>query len=448
MARKQGGTVLEVREDSLAAYLGLEAGDRIVAVNGRTLRDELDFRFLTSDEELTLLIRKKNGEEQAFEVDKDPEEPVGVTFVHPIFDNVKTCKNNCKFCFVRQIPKEMRKGLHVRDDDYRMSFLYGNFISLTNLTPEDWDRLLEQRLSPLRVSVHTTDPALRQELMRNPEAALIMENLRRLSGMGIQLHAQIVLLKGVNDGEHLLRTLGDLDSLGPNMVSVGVVPAVYTRYREVPPSPGIDPSWAGETLDLIEDYARVRLERTGDAWVHAADEFYITAGREFPPHEYYGEMHQFENGIGVVPEFRHALPRAKAMMEGLLPLDDAGSRACVDRAIAVTGLMAADEVQKAVGYLGLSSRISICPVKNVFYGDSVTVSGLLTGQDIASSVLGFVRRDQSRYNALLVPAVSLFEGRFLDNMELDGLAQATGMTALSVEPSPEGLAKVFSTGGK
>jgi putative radical SAM enzyme (TIGR03279 family) len=238
--------VQDVSEGSLAAYLELEPGDRIVAVNGRTLRDELDFRFLTSEEDLTILIRKRNGEEQAFEVDKDPDEPFGVTFVQPIFDRIKECANNCKFCFVRQIPKEMRRTLHVRDDDYRMSFLYGNFISLTNLTEEDWQRLEEQRLSPLRVSVHTTDPALRQELMRNPKAADVMEHLRRLSGMGIRLHAQIVLLKGINDGENLVRTLRDLESLGPNMVSVGVVPAVYTKYRENPPSPPIDPAWAGK----------------------------------------------------------------------------------------------------------------------------------------------------------------------------------------------------------
>ena len=163
MARKESGIVQDVSEGSLAAYLELEPGDRIVAVNGRTLRDELDFRFLTSEEDLTILIRKRNGEEQAFEVDKDPDEPFGVTFVQPIFDRIKECANNCKFCFVRQIPKEMRRTLHVRDDDYRMSFLYGNFISLTNLTEEDWQMLDEQRLSPLRVSADTTDPALRRE---------------------------------------------------------------------------------------------------------------------------------------------------------------------------------------------------------------------------------------------------------------------------------------------
>jgi len=449
MARKEGGIVREVSEDSLAAFLEIEPGDRIVSVNGRTLRDELDFRFLTSEEDLTLVIRKRSGEEQAFQVEKDPDEPLGVTFVHPIFDRIKECANNCKFCFVRQIPKEMRRTLHVRDDDYRMSFLYGNFISLTNLTEEDWQRLEEQRLSPLRVSVHTTDPALRQELMRNPKASDIMEHLRRLADMGIRLHAQIVLLKGINDGHNLLRTLRDLESLGPNMVSVGVVPAVYTKYRVKPPSPPIEPEWAGETLDLIENYASGVKERTGDAWVHAADEFYIVAGREFPPYEYYGEFHQYENGIGIVPEFRNGLPRAKAILEGKAPgLSTEALRAGAGRAIAVTGMISAVEIENAVRYLGLEGRVAVCPVRNVFYGDTVTVTGLLTGQDIAAAALALMRQHPGRYDTLLVPGIALFEGRFLDNMKLDDLAGITGLAAIPVEPSPEGLARVFAAGDK
>jgi putative radical SAM enzyme (TIGR03279 family) len=367
MAGKPGGLVLGVREDSLAAYLGIGPGDRIVKVNGHDLRDELDFRFLCSDQDLSMVVRKKDGTTEAFEIEKDPDEAVGVTFAQPIFDRVKTCSNNCSFCFVRQIPKEMRKGLHVRDDDYRMSFLYGNFISLTNLTQEDWRRLEEQRLSPLRISVHTTDPTLRQELMGNPEAARVMDHLRRLTGIGIRLHVQIVLLRGVNDGERLARTLADLESLGEYVVSVGVVPAVYTRYRPAPPSPRIDPVWAGETLDLIENYARGAKGRLGEPWVHAADEFYIVAGREFPPYEYYGEFNQYENGIGVIPEWRHDLPLAKAAQ--------VGSLLGVGRAVAATGLMAADEVSKAIEFLGLSDKVSVCPVPNVFYGDAVTVLG-------------------------------------------------------------------------
>ncbi len=477
MARKGGGTILFVSDGSLASYLGIEPGDRIISVNGRELRDELDFRFLTADEEFSFEVCKKDGKVEAYEVDKDPGEPVGVTFAQPIFDGIKVCQNNCKFCFVRQIPKEMRKTLHLRDDDYRMSFLYGNFISLTNLTGEDWQRIEEQRLSPLRVSVHTTDPSLRQELMGNRRAANVMEHLGRLVQLGIRVHVQIVLLRGINDGDNLGRTLSDLLSLGENLVSVGIVPAVYTRYRTAPPSVGIDPSWAGESLDLIEHYAHGVVEQRGEPWVHAADEFYLVAGRAFPPYEYYGEFHQYENGIGIVPEFRHRLPEAKGMLYGLrktrpsalrqahgcytspaLPTGereavsrdgvDDGKFPVVNRAIAVTGLLASGEVQSAVDYLGLSDRISVCPVKNVFYGETVTVSGLMTGQDIASSALSYMRRNPGKYDALLVPSVAVFEERFLDNMYLSVLSEVTGLTAISVEPSPQALAGVFTTVGK
>jgi putative radical SAM enzyme (TIGR03279 family) len=439
MARKQGGLVSAVIEGSLAAHLGIEIGDRIISVNGRGLRDELDFRFYSAEEDLALLVRKRNGTEQAFEIEKDPGEPVGVTFGEPIFDRVKTCNNNCTFCFVRQIPKGMRKPLHQRDDDYRMSFLYGNFISLTNLTEDDWRRLEEQRLSPLRISVHTTDPALRQELMGNPEAGRVMEHLRRLSGLGIHMHAQIVLLKGINDGDRLWRTLMDLDSLGDSMVSVGVVPAVYTRYRTEPPSPGTDRAWAGETLDLIEEYARGAGARRGNPWVYGADEFYLTAVREFPPYEYYGEFHQYENGIGVVVEFRRGMERATQLATGGRPRP-------VGRAIAVTGTMAAGELRKVVESLGLGDRVLVCAVPNVFFGEAVTVAGLLTGQDIAAAVLACTRDGKERYDAVLVPSVALHEGRFLDNLELNGLSSVTGIPALPVEPSAESLVRVFYTG--
>jgi NifB/MoaA-like Fe-S oxidoreductase len=193
-----------------------------------------------------------------------------------------------------------------------------------------------------------------------------------------------------------------------------------------------------ETLDLIENYASGVRERTGDAWVHAADEFYIVAGREFPPYEYYGEFHQYENGIGIVPEFRNGLPRAKAILEGkaLRP----------GRAIAVTGMISAAEIQNAVRYLGLEDRVSVCPVRNVFYGDTVTVTGLLTGQDIAAAALALMREHPGQYNALMVPGIALFEGKFLDDMKLDDLANVTGLAAIPVEPSPEGLARVIAAG--
>lgn len=453
MAPRQGGLVRRVEDGSLAAYLGIEPGDRIVSVNGKKLRDEMDFRFFTADDEFSLTLRKKDGREEAYEVDKDPGEPLGVSFLDPIFDRTKTCKNNCVFCFVRQIPKEMRKSLHVRDDDYRMSFLYGNFLSLTNLSPEDWERLEEQRISPLRVSVHTTDPELRQRLMANPEAARVMEHLMRLAGLGIRLHAQLVLLRGLNDGQALARTLSDLDSLEESMVSVGVVPAVYTRYRRSPPSPEADPAWAGETLELIEDYAAGARKRRGSHWVYGADELYLMSGRPFPPYEYYGDFHQYENGIGIVPDFRRCLEaelRERDTAPGGRDAAPDGKGSAPDgkrrRAIAVTGEMAEAEVTEAVRAMGLDDLISVCPVKNAFFGKSVTAAGLLTGQDIISAVLRrWRRRDLRTFQVLAVPDVALFNGVFLDNCTLDDISCATGVETVAVKPLPASLRQIAAS---
>ena len=438
MGRQRGGVISEVERGSLGEHLGLQPGDRVISINGKILRDELDFRFYVSDENVALRTETRDGKEREFLVDKDADDLMGLTFQEPIFDEMKTCKNHCTFCFVRQIPKEMRESLHVRDDDYRMSFLYGNFVSLTNLTEEDWERLSEQRLSPMRVSVHSTEASIRQGLMRNPDAGKIMEHLKRLKDIGIWLHAQIVLLRGQNDGESLSRTLRELDSLGEQMVSVGVVPAIYTKYRRVLPSPKIDPLWARETLDLIENYAEETYERRDDHWVYGADELYYLAGRKFPAYDYYGEFHQYDNGIGMVSDFRYALSELK---NSLRPLASKRDR----RAIAITGEMAKDEIQRAVLELDLGSLVTVCPVPNSFFGDSVTCSGLLTGQDIVSSVLAVFRNEggAARYDEVLVPSISLFQGSFLDNMTLNDIERSTGVKATEVEPSPRGLCRAL-----
>ena len=447
-----------MEQGSIAAGLGLLRGDKILSVNGRTLRDEIDFRFYSADEQISVLVRKRDGQEIVFDIEKDPGEPIGVSFAEPIFDRVKTCRNRCVFCFLCQLPKGMRRQLYLRDDDYRMSFLFGNFVTLTNLTEEDWERLREQRLSPLRVSVHTTDPRLRQEMMGSPEAAGLMDRLLRLSDIGIEIHAQIVLMKGWNDGTHLWRTLEDLDSLGEAVGSVGVVPAVYTRYRASPPSPKVDKVWAGEVLDLIEQYAKGALDRRGQPWAYAADELYFTAERDFPPYDRYGDFPQYENGIGIVAEFRAGVSRALKTFK--VPEAEGGPAArCLQpqrssersgeasrvaaRAIVFTGTMAAEEVREAVRRLGLSDRLEICPVQNWFFGDTVTASGLLTGQDIAVQALSRTRVRDHGYNALLVPSVALKDGRFLDDMELGDLSKMAGVPAYAVEPSAEGLLKVL-----
>ncbi len=445
MGQLPGGCVARVEENSAAKHLGIVPGDRVISVNGRVLRDELDYRFYISEEIVSIVVLSENGQEQTFEIEKDPCDLLGIAFKESIFDGVRTCKNNCSFCYVRQLPKNARKGLHLRDDDYRMSFLYGNFLSLTNLTGQDWARIIEQRLSPLWVSVHATDPEIRANLMGNPKASEIMEHLQRLVGAGIRVHVQIVLLKGINDGRVLEKTLSDLELLGDSLVTVGVVPAVYTRFRKSAPSKAMDPVWAGEILELIEQYASNVWGKRGDYWVYGADEFYIAAGRSFPCYKNYGDFHQYHNGIGNIPDFRH---RLETLTERVPPPGRQPGTVCRDgpAGIVVTGKMAYPELVEAVKRLGLSQRFSVCPVPNVFFGSSVTCAGLLTGQDILAAVLRFLRlrgKGEGRYDILLIPEICLRDGLFLDNMTVEDIRGATGLEVRQVLPTPEGLLEGF-----
>ncbi len=440
MDRTRGGRIAKVEKGSIPWHLGIEPGDTVVSINGHVLRDELDYRFYVSEQDVALTVQCKDGQVRIFEIEKDEDDSLGLVFEDPIFDGVKTCSNNCVFCFLGQVPRNMRQSLHLRDDDYRMSFLYGNFISLTNFTRDDWARLREQRLSPLRVSVHATQPDLRKFLMKNPKAADIMDNLRALAGMGIQIHVQIVLLKGINDGDALKHTLDDLNSLGLNLVSVGVVPAIYTRFRKTNPSPLIDNTWAGEIVDFIEQYAHnVKNERNNN-WVYAADEFYVVSGKPFPDYDYYDEFHQFDNGIGMVADFRFQLD------ETIKRNSVSGSgMGLVQPTIAVTGEMAYKEVLKAVERLGYQRSVSVLSIPNVFFGPSVTCSGLLTGQDILAGLLGFLRGEgqPNRYRKALIPETALFGGVFLDDMTMAHIGDATGLEVETVEPSPVGLVRAL-----
>lgn len=444
-AANRGGLVCRVEPESLAEYLQIQPGDRIISVNGHELRDEIDYRFYASEEDIILDIAAADGTEKSYDIEKDPDDLMGITFDNPIFDGMKTCRNNCCFCFIAQLPRGLRKSLYVRDDDYRLSFLFGNFISLTNLSDSDWQRIGEQRLSPLRVSLHTSDPGARAMLMGNPAAAQAMGHLTRLKQMGIAVHVQIVLLKGVNDGQNLLRTLESLESLGSTVLSVGVVPAVYTRYREVLPSPYGGPEWACETLSILENYARKAHEKRGVYWVYGADEFYFLSGREFPKYEFYDDFPQFENGIGMTADFRETLKMIRAELKPCTNVDDHAGNG---RILAVTGVMAYPEVVSAVNTLGIENRISVCKVRNKFFGDTVTCSGLLTGRDIVDTILD-LKGAGKEFECVLIPSYSVFEGKFLDDMTTGNMVEITGLPVQVVEPSPMGLVDaVFESEGE
>jgi len=441
----RGGLVCQVEPGSLAQYLEIKPGDRIVSVNNRILRDEIDFRFYSASENIILDVLKKGGEKQRFEIEKDPDDLMGVTFDNPIFDRIRTCRNNCCFCFISQLPHGLRKSLYLRDDDFRLSFLFGNFISLTNLTHEDWQRIDEQRLSPLRVSLHISDPGARARLMGNPEAARAMDQLKKFRRIGISVHIQIVLLKGVNDGEKLISTLKGLESLGDTVLSVGVVPAVYTRYRKALPSPCGDPTWAREVLSVIEGYARKMYEKRGVYWVYGADEFYFLSGKQFPDYEFYDEFPQYENGIGMVADFREAAKAAKTRLKHCYEAsskagnfgEPAANKAYRGKILAVTGRMAYPELMHAVKSFGLEGRISVVQVRNRFFGDTVTCAGLLTGQDMLKTILELKKAE--KYECILIPSFSVFEGKFLDDMTVNQMSNELKISVKVVKPSPDSL---------
>lgn len=366
------GVVACVEPDSIARELGLKPGDEIVSINGHVLRDVIDYRFYGAEEELELLVHR-GDEEVLFEIERDYDESLGIEFVEPTFDRLRQCTNNCSFCFIKGMPSGLRRSLYVKDDDYRYSFLLGNFITLTNLSPEDWARIGEQRLSPLFVSVHATDTALRRRLLGNPRAPDILPQLRRLCEMGVEVHTQLVLTPGENDGPHLHRTVADLADLWPSVRSVGIVPVGLTRFQ-ADCGRVYRADEAAPILDLVEEWQAVYRSRFGVNWVYASDEWYLLDARPVPPAAGYDSFPQLENGIGLVRALLDDW--AEVRQEPPVPSKSPLTLVC--------GTLIAPVLERLAEELAafLSVPVRVLPVVNEFFGSQVTVSGLLTGQDV------------------------------------------------------------------
>jgi putative radical SAM enzyme (TIGR03279 family) len=363
----KGGVVAEVRSGSIAAELGLRPGNVLLSINGHVLRDVIDYRFYGAEEELELAVER--GEERiVYEVERGYDQELGLEFAEPTFDGLRRCNNRCEFCFLKGMPRGMRRSLYVKDDDYRYSFLFGNFITLTNLTESDWDRLAEQRLSPLYVSVHATYPALRRRILGNPAAPDVIEQLKRLGSLGIQIHAQIVLIPGLNDGPHLARTVADLAALHPTVQSIAVVPIGLTRYHRGP-FRVFRPEEAEPILAQISAWQREYRRQHGLNLVYASDEWYLLAGLDVPPAEEYDGFPQLENGVGL----------ARMLLDEELRVS--GFRFRVGKVTLVCGTLIAPLLERKAAELS-GVEIEVVPVENRFFGPTVTVSGLLTGQDV------------------------------------------------------------------
>jgi putative radical SAM enzyme (TIGR03279 family) len=446
--RKQspGGIVTTVEPGSLAAEIDLRPGDRLLAVNGHALRDIIDVQFYGAEESVELEF-ERDGEPWLVEVERGYDEEWGWSFANPTFDiDIRRCANNCDFCFVKQNAPGMRRSLYVKDDDYRYSFLFGNFVTLTNLTEADWDRLEEQRLSPLYVSVHASDPALRRRFLSRKNAPDVMDQLQRLAELGIEVHTQVVVVPGLNDGRHLERTVRDLRALYDRPVaSLGVVPIGLTRFHSGACRTHT-PVEAQTILDQIEPWRCESREAVGSSFVYPSDEWYLVAGRPVPAAGEYDGFPQIENGVGMV---RRLLDEWQGLKSQPAPSTlRPATLACGTLIAPVLGLIV-DELNVWAGGDGSRAAVRLAPVVNRFFGPVTTVSGLMTGQDIVANLGGTELGE-----VVLLPS-SMFRGSYgggsappdmtLDDMSRDEIEAALGVPVVGVGTLTEALAVLDSS---
>ena len=411
--KQKGHVIKKVLPGGIGEELGIEAGDKLIAVGGEDITDIFDYQFLIQDEYIEVLIEKQDGEEWLLEIDKEYEEDLGLEFENGLMDEYRSCRNKCIFCFIDQMPKGMRDTLYFKDDDSRLSFLQGNYVTLTNMSEADIDRIIKYRLSPINISFQTTNPGLRCKMLNNRFAGEALKKVDKLYEAGITMNGQIVLCKGINDGEELERSISDLTKYLPHLKSVSVVPVGLSKYREgLYPLEPFEKEDAKKVLSTIHKWQDKVFPEYGLHFIHASDEWYILAGEDMPEEERYDGYLQLENGVGMMRLLKGEFAQALRSFEekGILP--DAHTE---DTIAIATGKLAypyikemAAEVMKYVPKLD----IHVYAVRNDFFGERITVSGLLTGQDIENQLKGKILGSR-----LLLPQNVLRSGEtvFLDD---------------------------------
>ncbi len=424
-------TIARVLPGSIAEELELEAGDVLLSVGGQRVQDIFDYRYLTNEEYLEICVRKAYGEEWELEIEKEFEEDLGIEFENGLMDDYRSCRNKCVFCFIDQLPKGMRDTLYFKDDDSRLSFLQGNYVTLTNMSGEDVDRIIRYRLEPVNISFQTTNPGLRCRMLNNRFAGEALEKAKRLFLAGITMNGQIVLCKGLNDGEELERTIRDLAGFLPYLQSVSVVPVGLTCHREgLYPLEPFTREDAIRVLDQIHGWQERLYRQHGTHFIHAGDEWYLLAGHRIPGEETYDGYLQLENGVGMVRLLKEELSKALAQRPG-----DGRKR---EVSIA-TGKLAApilEEELKGMKEKYPGVRIRIYPIENRFFGESITVAGLLTGQDLKSALCGKILGEE-----LLLTEHMFKRGEdvFLDDMTLEELSRALQVPVTIVKSDGKAL---------
>ncbi len=401
--------IAEIEAGSIADELSLEIGTRIVRINGEPVRDGIDLTFLLADTDLELETVSPDGEEVLYQIEREPGTPVGIV---PAPDTIRECANKCVFCFIDGNPKDARPTLWLRDDDFRLSFTYGSYVTLTNLGPKGLQRLIDQRLSPLYVSVHATEPEVRERLLVNKRAGLILGQLYDLISGGLEVHTQIVLCPEWNDGAHLDRTIEDLWNLGPGIRSLSVVPVGLTRYNINRPVRPLMPSEAGAAIDRVDQARERGFAKRDFGWCYSADEMYLIAGRPVPDAAYYDDGALYENGVGAIRRF------VDGFDEGLATVPRFEGR----RIRLVTGLSMSPFLRERSGRLAAATGadIEVVEVRNQYFGESVTIAGLLGGQDILNA-LGEPRVG----DIVVLPAEAInADDAFIDNLPKSELVEA------------------------
>jgi putative radical SAM enzyme (TIGR03279 family) len=431
-----------VKMGSIAQEMEIEVGDVLLSINSQPVRDIIDYKFLICDEYVEIEIEKKNGEVWELEIEKDYDEDLGVQFKEAILDRPRSCHNKCIFCFIDQLPKGMRETLYFKDDDSRLAFLQGNFVTLTNMSDGDIERIIQYKISPINVSVHTTNPELRVKMTNNKLAGNVYDRIKRMADAGIKINCQIVLCPGINDGDELERTIGDLYKLYPHVENLAVVPVGITKFRD-----GLfdlklyNKNTAEEQLDLVNKLQKIYIKEIGTPFVRLSDEFYIIAERDVPSTEFYDTFKQLEDGVGMIRIFRDninsSLNDLKMNIKGSFTI--------------VTGTSAYNEIAKAaevIMKINPKIRIHVKKIINNFFGETITVAGLITGKDIIEQL-----KYENTGKYVIIPDCMLRKGYeialdnkrvFLDDITVEELGVTLDREVLVCDYTGEDLIKIIN----
>ncbi|MBM7556012.1 DUF512 domain-containing protein [Halanaerobacter jeridensis] len=424
-----------IKENSIADEIDLEAGDKLVKIDGQVLSDYIDYKFLVTDNYLELEVVKESGEYWVIEVEKGFDEELGIEFSDIVFDGLKTCHNNCIFCFVDQMPDECRNTLSIKDDDYRFSFLKGSYTTLTNLSSEEFNRIKRMHLSPINISVHSTNAEVRKQMLNNKNAGKILEQVEELVTAGIEVNTQVVLCPGVNDGQYLRKTIEDLGEFAPQVRSLAIVPVGLTKYREgLADLRSFTAEEAKEVITMVEEYQTQFQDEFGSSFVYLADEFYLLAGEEIPKEERYDDFPQLENGVGMVRLLRNEFEELKEN----LPEEIETER----KITLLTGELGFESLKPIINQLNKIDNLELeaLVMENDFFGSQVTVTGLLTGQDILKQLQ---ETESDLGDLMLVPDILLNDDNlFLDDLSWEQFKEKIDQKVIKVDTTAQDLVEI------